>query len=130
MSSVRSFICLLHFPSELFTTQYANQILQGLLVQIVTFPHNPQKIFVMYININMALVSSMSELCSVHCFPAPWHIHLFQRLLRRTFLQMLPSDLCEIWNPHDIPAVFAAQACLMMCADSSICLGFFLTGQV
>ena len=104
-----------HLP-RLFTTQYANLISQNLsrrVAPIVSFSRNPRRIFAMYININMSLVSSVSE---QRHFPAPWHMRLFWQLryLRRSFLSdAAVRTLCEIWNPHDIPADFLAQACLM-----------------
>ena len=102
-----------HLP-QLLTTQYANQISQSpsrLLAQILTLSRNPRRIFAMYININMSLVSlvsAVSRLLGTCVYSEGFD------LLRYPF----PPDaavrsLCEIWSPHDIPAVFLTQACLM-----------------
>ena len=65
---------------QLFTTQYANLISQNLfrhLAQLLSLSCNPRRIFVMYINRNMSLVSSVSE---QHHFPTPWHMCLSRQL--------------------------------------------------
>ena len=94
------------------TPQYAIQIspsLSHLLAQVATFSRNPRRIFAMYININMPVVSLVS---GQRRFPAPRHYRLFGRL-RRSFLpDAAVRSLCEVWNPHDIPAVFLTQTCV------------------
>ena len=96
----RHFQLYQHLP-QLFTTQHVNQISQSLsrlFAQIVTFPRNPQRIFAMYININMSLVSSVSE-CAISLLPGTCAYSVHFDFLRRSFLQM---PLCETWNPHGI----------------------------
>ncbi len=103
-----------------FTTQYANQISQSLshLTQIATFPCNPWRIFMMYININMWLVSLVSI----------WETSIF---LDTHSFQMPPSDLCvkygismislqfswhkRVWRCHQLPCIvsFPLMDCLI-----------------
>ena len=91
--------------SQLFTTQYANQIFQSLfhpLAPTVSLSRNPRRVFAMHIYI----------------FPSP--------AISRSFLsEATVRSLCEIWNPHDIPADFSTRACLMTLSTSSsrtVCL--------
>ena len=67
----------------------------------------------MFININMSLVSSVSER-AVSPLPGPCaYSGNFDFLRRSSPPDAAVRSLCEIWNPHDIPAVFLTQACLM-----------------
>jgi hypothetical protein len=104
-----------HLP-QLFITQFVNPISQSLsrlLAQIVSFSRNPRRIFAMFININMSLVSSVSER-AISPLPGPCaYSGNFDFLRRSSPPDAAVRSLCEIWNPHDIPAVFLTQACLM-----------------